>query len=725
MISKIFLILSQYFVILLINILFYSCAFADAAPQLSKSELIPSLSLQQENNPPAHLFNDITLEVVGFLFVSLILFIFIWKYRNTKQQNRLYKESLTLKRHLGSLLNSSINEIYIFDKNSLKFLDVSKGAMENLGYTEAELKELTACDIKPEYSEESFRKLLKPLLDKEKELLVFETIHQRKNGSTYPVEVHLQLIEADADDSQFLAIILDITEKKRIERESKKANETIQKLSLAVEQSPNIIIITDAEGVIEYVNPEFTETTGYSRDEVLYKRSSVLKSGEMSQEVYKNLWRTILSGKTWVGLFHNRRKNGELYWDSAKVSPIKNAQGKITHFLGVQSDVTNEKQLEEQLRRSQKMDALGKLTGGIAHDYNNMLNVILGYTELMEMFVENGDIEKIKEYIKEIQNASDRGARLTKRLLTFSRTQSTEPEIVSLNEVLHNIHDMLSKTLTARIQLEYELAESTWPIYLDKGDLEDAILNLCINAMHAMEEGGSLVVSTYNQHLSHDDAVIMNLTQGDYVQLALRDTGCGIEESILDKIFDPFFTTKGDLGTGLGLTQVYGFVKRAKGAFTIDSSVNAGTYISLYFPRYFSKANSEAIVHNNDVVEMGKETLLVVDDEEALRSLAYELLSSRGYTVLLAENGIAALNILAENAVDLMISDVVMPNMDGYKLSAKVREDYPEVKIQLISGYHDDRSRTEEDEILNASLLHKPFKAKSLYETVRKRLDED
>jgi CheY-like chemotaxis protein len=216
----------------------------------------------------------------------------------------------------------------------------------------------------------------------------------------------------------------------------------------------------------------------------------------------------------------------------------------------------------------------------------------------------------------------------------------------------------------------------------------------------------------------------MNLDEGDYIQLSIRDTGCGMDEKTMEKIFDPFFTTKGDLGTGLGLTQVYGFVKRTKGAITLDSSLNAGTYISLFFPCHYAEEVTEDITYNDDTVETGKESLLVVDDEKALRNLASELLRSKGYRVLLAGNGIDALKILEENHIDLLISDVVMPNMDGYKLSALVREKFPDVKIQLISGYHDNRSRTEEDEILNATLLNKPFTAKSLYQAVRKRLDE-
>ena len=210
----------------------------------------------------------------------------------------------------------------------------------------------------------------------------------------------------------------------------------------------------------------------------------------MPEKFYYNLWRTIQAGKTWSGVFHNRRRNGELYWDDAKISPIKNTHGEITHYLGVQSDITDKKQIEQQLRRSQKMDALGKLTGGIAHDYNNMLNVILGYTELLEMVIGDDAGEKVQGFIKEIQHATERGSTLTKKLLAFSRQESAEPENVNINQLLLDAQNMLEKTLTARIKIEFQMANSVWPVYLDKGDLEDAILNMCINAMHSMPDGG-------------------------------------------------------------------------------------------------------------------------------------------------------------------------------------------------------------------------------------------
>jgi len=506
------------------------------------------------------------------------------------------------------------------------------------------------------------------------------------------------------------------------ELERKKSHETIQKLSLAVEQSPNIIIITDAKGKIEYVNPAFIETTGYSREEVLNKKPSIIQSGEMPKSFYTELWQTITAGKIWSGIFHNRRSNGELYWDEAKISPIKNTQGDITHYLGVQSDITDKKQIEQQLRRSQKMDALGKLTGGIAHDYNNMLNVILGYTELMEMVLSDTADKKAKEFLKEIQYATDRGARLTKKLLAFSRQDSTHPESVNINKLLLDAQNMLEKTLTARINLEYQLADSIWPVYLDKGDLEDAILNMCINAMHAMPDGGDLTITTFNRILLDDEAVVINLPAGEYVQLSISDSGCGINEDVLNQIFDPFFTTKGELGTGLGLTQVYSFIKRAKGAITIDSSLNQGTYILIYFSRHYSEVEPEQIISDEITEQKGSENILVVDDEAAICELSKNLLSSKGYNVLVADSGQAALKILESNDIDLLLSDVIMPNMDGYKLAAKVRKKYPQIKIQLVSGFDDDRKRTAEDQLLYKYLLHKPYTASSLFATVRKCL---
>lgn len=545
------------------------------------------------------------------------------------------------------------------------------------------------------------------------------------SADSHPIGLVVVLDSKPMNNTVQMEEVLKIfVERIEAELDKKKSYQTIQQLSLAVEQSPNIIIITNAEGDIEYVNPAFCETTGYSKEDVLNKSPSIVSSGLMSEEFYSNLWETIKSGQTWSGEFQNKRSNDELYWDEAKISPIKNKYGEITHYLGIQSDITEKKQVEHQLRRSQKMDALGKLTGGIAHDYNNMLNVILGYTELLEMVLGNDADNKASEFIKEIKTATDRGSSLTKKLLSFSRQESAEPENVDLNQLLLDLQNMLEKTLTARINLEYQLTDSIWPIYLDKNDFEDAILNMCINAMHAMPDGGDLTLTTFNRTLVDDEAKVLGLPAGEYVQLSLSDTGCGIEENDLNQIFDPFFTTKGELGTGLGLTQVYGFIKRAKGAITIDSGLNSGTYILIYFPRKFSTVEQSDIISDEIEYLTGTENILVVDDEVTICELSKNLLTSNGYNVHVAYSGKEALEVLKNNDIALVLSDVIMPNMDGYKLSANIRGIYPHIKIQLVSGFDDDRKRTKEDEILAQQLLHKPYRANDLLRVIRKLLDE-
>ncbi|MCW8986485.1 MAG: response regulator, partial [Gammaproteobacteria bacterium] len=323
----------------------------------------------------------------------------------------------------------------------------------------------------------------------------------------------------------------------------------------------------------------------------------------------------------------------------------------------------------------------------------------------------------------EIQHATERGSALTKKLLAFSRQEPTQPENVNVNQLLLDTQNMLEKTLTARINLDYRLADNIWSIYIDKGDLEDAVLNLCINAMHAMPDGGDVLITTSNQKLSNHKATILNLAAGEYVQLSISDTGCGIHEDALNQVFDPFFTTKGTSGTGLGLTQVYGAVKRAKGTITVDSKLNKGTNISIYFPHIHDPNEESLSVPEKVINQYGTESILVVDDERSICELSKNLLSSKGYQVLIADNGKTALELLENNQIDLLLSDVIMPNMDGYKLADIVRNKFPHVKIQLVSGFDDDKKRTEKDNTLSKNILQKPYTASQLFTVVRKVLD--
>ena len=377
----------------------------------------------------------------------------------------------------------------------------------------------------------------------------------------------------------------------------------------------------------------------------------------------------------------------------------------------------------EKLRRSQKMEALGKFTGGVAHDYNNMLGVVLGYKELLEGAL--GHDPKHQKFVQQIKRAGERGAQLTAKLLAFSRKKAGELVVLNINDLLHEEQTMLEKVLTARISLKLDLTDGLWPVYLDEGDLEDAILNMCINAMHATENSGDITVKTENVDVTEQMAIHMQAEAGEYVMLSIIDNGCGMDRKTVEKIFDPFFSTKGDKGTGLGLSQVYGLVQRSGGSVEVYSEINEGTRFNLYFPRHMDdvvKEDTEDRVERPDYIGSG--TILVVDDEPALLDLCAEILSPVGYDVIKANGANEALSILEEQSIDLVITDVIMPEMDGYALAAQIQDKYPGVKIQVASGFSDERyeANMNVEGDLHEQLLAKPYNAQALKRRVRRLL---
>ena len=406
-----------------------------------------------------------------------------------------------------------------------------------------------------------------------------------------------------------------------------------------------------------------------------------------------------------------------------RLSLIKLPEPDNKKFVCSCLDITHQEQQEEQLRRSQKMQALGKLTGGIAHDYNNMLGVITGYAELLEQALNKQP--KLAHYAHEIRYAGERGSKLTNKLLAFSRQKVPMANGLNLNDLLQNQQHMLEKSLTVRVKLVFDLADDLWHVCLDSSDLEDAVLNISINALHAMKTGGQLTIQTSNVQLDELSAGILQVDMGDYVLLSISDTGTGMDKNTKDKIFEPFFSTKGDMGTGLGLSQVYGFVERSGGAIQVYSELGRGTRMALYFPRYHKNASEDKPKKDNNAVNFkGNETILVVDDELALLELCCEILEQQGFNVISADSAKKALDILEHKSVDLLITDVIMPNMDGYQLASIVQEKYPAIKIQIASGYSDNHNVDSSNESLHQNLLYKPFKPQVLLQRVRELLDE-
>ena len=391
-------------------------------------------------------------------------------------------------------------------------------------------------------------------------------------------------------------------------------------------------------------------------------------------------------------------------------------------FIGSCLDMTLQKQQEEQLNRSLKMEAIGKLTGGIAHDYNNMLGVIFGYTELLSDEIKDNPISL--QYIEQIKYAAQRGAELTKSLLSFSGNKP-DSELIIINDVLKRNFKMLEKTLSVSIRLDMSLDDNLWPVYISEGCLEDAILNISINAMHAMPEGGVLEYKTTNIHVGTLDSQILDIDKGDYIKLSILDDGIGMTKEVSSHIFEPFFTTKGEKGTGLGLSQVYNFVNNFDGGIRVYSELGHGTCFSIYLPRYSEPVNKD---NNNEKKTYDKDELigtgniLVVDDEITIRELTQKILTSKGYDVFCAKSGEEALSILKDIKIDLLLSDVIMPVMDGYELAHMVHHIYPDIKVQLCSGFSKNEGKSVTNTALVESILHKPFTSEELLKRVKELL---
>jgi PAS domain S-box-containing protein len=503
-------------------------------------------------------------------------------------------------------------------------------------------------------------------------------------------------------------------------RERRRIEARLRQLLRAVEQSANFVVITDVDGTIEYANPKMLEATGYSAAEVIGRKPSLWRSGSTADQDYAELWHTILAGQDWHGEFENRRKDGSILAVSATISPIRDDRGEITHFIGIQEDVTERRAIEAQLRRSQRLEAIGQLTGGMAHDFNNLLTVIIGNLELLLEDSRMGNLPLIRLAL----DAALRGSDLTRQMLAFARRQSLDARVLDLNELVSATAELLRRTLGENIEMDVRLGNDLWPAFADAAQLESAITNLAINARDAMPNGGRLILETANHRLDeHDVAALGEAVPGDFVTLAVSDTGTGIPPEILARVFEPFFTTKPPgKGTGLGLSMVYGFVKQSHGYATIDSKLGHGTTIHLYLPRASLPAPTMDVAVPEIVEAAPSEaTILVVEDKAEVRDVVVKQLIALNYRVVEAGSAAAALAILrTRQRVDLLFTDVIMPGgMSGIELAHEAKKLRPGLKLLLTSGFSEASllGRSGLDDGWN--LLGKPYRKRDLARRIR------
>ena len=498
------------------------------------------------------------------------------------------------------------------------------------------------------------------------------------------------------------------------------AEEERARLAMAVEQAGESIVVTDTDGTIRYVNPAFERVSGYRREEVLGKNPRVLKSGRQSEAFYRELWDGLSRGQTWRGYFVNRRKDGTLFEEEAVISPVRDASGGVVNYVAVKRDVTEERRKEEQVRRSQRMEAVAKLAGGIAHDFNNLLTAVIGYADLL--ILQHPDDGHHRRHAEEIKRAGTRAANLTRQLLAFSRQQVLQPRELGLNEVLSGMETSLRRTLGDRIELSILRGDRLGKVKADPSQVEQVLTNLATRARDAMPSGGKLVVETANAEL--DDAYARRhlfVRPGPYVMVAVSDTGQGMDAEAQAMLFEPFTSNAGS-ERGLGLSSVYGIVKQSDGYIWVYSEPGGGTTFKVYLPR----VDGESAVRPVAAERLrGSETVLVVEDEALVLDILREVLSGHGYTVLTAANGEEGLRVLSSHPgpIHLLLTDVVMPMMAGPDLSDRAAALRPETRTLFISGYTEHTVIRHGVSGRGAGFLQKPFTPEAVARKVREVLD--
>ncbi|MGM0575056.1 MAG: PAS domain S-box protein [Myxococcota bacterium] len=501
-------------------------------------------------------------------------------------------------------------------------------------------------------------------------------------------------------------------------------------LQQAVSQLSDMVLITEAEPLEEpgprivFVNEAFERLTGYRAEEVVGRTPLLLHGPKTDLEAQARIWERVRAGRAVQERMLNYTKDGREIWLELNIAPVVDAEGHVTHWVGVQRDVTERKALEQQLAHSQKMEAVGRLAGGIAHDFNNLLTVMLGSAQIL--LEEAGDEDGAKGDLEEIAEAARRATSLTRQLLAFGRKQMMNPRVVDLDGMVRGMLGMLRRLIGEDVTLDVELAGTPHAVRADAAQLEQVLLNLAVNARDAMEHGGRLRISTDETVLGPEEAERHpDAEPGAYAVLRVADTGHGMEPEVLDRIFEPFFTTKeSGKGTGLGLATAFGIVQQSGGFIDVGSRPGEGTTFSVHLPAVESPVEA-AEPRTRPGRRRGTETILVVEDDPAVRRFVRRALARFGYTVIEASGGEEALGVVlqCERRVDLVLTDVVMPRMSGVRLAERLAEEAPDLRVLFISGYSHDEVAGRGLGALNADLVDKPLSVHSLAVKVREVLE--
>jgi PAS domain S-box-containing protein len=496
------------------------------------------------------------------------------------------------------------------------------------------------------------------------------------------------------------------------------AEEQFHKLSSAVEQSPIAIAITDAEGGVQYVNAKFTAATGLTLETILDRELDVLREGHASEETYQEFRTHVRAGNEWRGELTRQNPEGRVVWESVRVCCLRNANGEIANLLVLREDISERKLLEGQLRQVQKMEGIGTLAGGIAHDFNNILAVINGYAELCVLNA--NDPAVIQKSVREIKRAAERATGLVRQILTFSRKAEVHVASLNLNQHVRDLIALLAETFPRNITFQFALDENLAPLLADQNQLQQIVLNLCVNARDAMPGGGTITLTT--QRLEGAAVPGAMSRRHPCACLKVSDTGTGMPAHVRERIFEPFFTTKGvNKGTGLGLAVVYGIVASHEGCIDVESTVGQGTTFRVCLPFADALAPAAPSAAKTGEFPGGTESILVVDDEAPLRQLLETSLGRKGYTVTTAGDGMEAIDILGrgEKKFDVVLLDLNMPGATGIEVLKVLKITQPDAKVLVLTGHLTPEARTEFEQLGQHQFVRKPYTLDALGRQIR------
>ena len=610
--------------------------------------------------------------------------------------------------------------MWVYDETSLRFLAVNTSAVEHYGYSVAEFLAMGIEDIRTPEDAEILRQN-----ERHPDKLSPGWRHRRKNGSLIDVDIVTHSVIFEGQRAR-IVLALDVTARKLAEVALSKSNALLRAV---VDDSPLGIVLLAPDLTITKWNRAAALQFGWSADDAVGQSVHTIIPEEKRPELLTLLAR-LHAGEVITNHETQRvRIDGTLRDVLVSQGALHDADGAITGYVGIYSDVTENKRLETQLRQAQKMEAVGQLAGGVAHDFNNLLTVIISYSQMLA--AEMDESSTALGDVREIRRAAERAALLTKQLLAFSRQQVLKPHILDLNQVIGDLEQMLRRLLREDIDIVLSLDPALGSVAADPGQIEQIVMNLVVNARDAMQNGGSLSIETANVNFEASYQLRANeapIEAGPYVMIAVSDNGAGMSRDVQTRVFEPFFTTKpAHLGTGLGLSTVYGIVKQSGGHLAMYSEPDHGTIFKIYLPRVDSVPDRLSDDESATDVRPkgGGETVLIVEDDVALRIVACRALLERGYVVLEAVNGLAALQICAQHLgrIDLVVTDMVMPEMSGAELAERIGSTFPDIQVLLMSGYTRDEAARRGIASERYSFLEKPFTPTRLASRVREVLD--